>query len=79
MEELTATVARRAGGLPVRVTLRADCRNGRLMQYIARHALVSEQTYQDSQARIEAVFSTRGLDGLRSFGADVEILVRGGE
>ena len=56
---------------------RADCRNGRLMQYIARHAKVREQTYDDSTARIEAVFPADRLDGLRAFGDAVRVLSRG--
>ncbi|MBS3821879.1 MAG: GTPase HflX, partial [Phycisphaerae bacterium] len=36
--DLVELVAERAMGKPVKVELRADCRNGRLMHYIARHA-----------------------------------------
>jgi GTPase len=73
---ITEAVALRAGGETVRVTLRADCRNGKLMQYIAQHAQISEQTYEDSSARIEAVISASWLEGLRTFGDDVEILAQ---
>jgi GTP-binding protein HflX len=71
--ELAEAVARRAGGVPVRVTLRADCRNGRLMQYIAHHARVESQSYDGATACIEALMPTSAVDQLRSFGDDVAI------
>jgi len=71
--ELAETVARRAGGLPVRVTLRANCANGRLMQYIARHARVESQSYDGPLATIEAVIPSGRLDELDGFGTDVSV------
>ncbi len=72
--ELAAEVALRAAGEPVRVTLRANCGNGRLMQYIAQHARVHSRRFSDATAVIEAVFSARHIPPLRHFGQDVEII-----
>jgi GTP-binding protein HflX len=74
IEELAQAVSFRAGGQPVQVTLQADFRNGKLMQYIAQHAVVSEQTYDDSTTRIEATMTAGRLEGLRLFGRDVRIV-----
>ncbi|HOF17657.1 MAG TPA: GTPase HflX, partial [Phycisphaerae bacterium] len=73
-DALAAEVARRAGGMPVRVRLRANCANGRLMQYIARHAQVERQSYADVTAEIDALMPAETLAALRGFGADVEVL-----
>jgi GTP-binding protein HflX len=73
-EELAADVARRANGAPVRISLQADCRNGLLMQYIARHAQVQSEQFRDSTACIEALMEAHHVDQLRRFGADVRIL-----
>jgi len=72
--ELTAAVAERAGGAPVRVHLRADCRDGRLMQYIARHARVERQTYDDATADIEALMPAGKVRQLDTFGDAVEVV-----
>ncbi len=73
-EALGQAVLQRARGHPVRVTLRANYRNGRLMQYLARHATVEQQSYNDSVACIRAVLSAPRLEQLRRFGEDVAIL-----
>jgi len=73
-EALAAGVAARAGGGPVRVTLAANCRNGRLMNYIARHAQVETERFAESTAHIEAVMPARQVDQLRNFGEDVRIV-----
>jgi GTP-binding protein HflX len=78
VEALTANVAERAAGAPVRVTLTADCRDGKLMQYIARHARVESQSFQDATATIEAVIDNRLLDKLRRFGDSVKVLEEAG-
>ncbi|MDY6914135.1 MAG: GTPase HflX [Planctomycetota bacterium] len=78
IDELVDAVARRAGGEPVCVTLRANCRNGRLMQYIAQHADMRDQSFADATAEIEAVMAADCLDRLRAFGDDVEILCQTG-
>lgn len=72
-DELAEEVERRAGGTSVRVRLQADCRNGRLMQYIARHADVERETFEGAVACIDATIPASRLEGLRTFGDDVEI------
>ena len=69
-----AAVSRRLDGSAVRVSLRADCRNGRLMRYIEQHAEVSDRTFVGATARIEAVMSARRLEMLRAFGDDVSVV-----
>ncbi|MCL2700230.1 MAG: GTPase HflX [Phycisphaerae bacterium] len=75
-DALLSTVLQRSGGGTVRVTLRANCRNGKLMQYIAQHAQVERQTYEESTAVIDATMPTNRLAALNSFGADVEVIKR---
>lgn len=70
-EELIEFVRREAGGYPVRVKLHANYRNGRLMNYIAQHADVEHQTYDDAVACIQAVIAASKLEQLRQFGDDV--------
>ena len=77
MEELTAAVSARGGGGQVRVALRADCSNGKLMNYIDRYVKDQSRTYTDSTVEIQAVISARRLEQLRRFGDDVEILSHG--
>ncbi len=74
VESLTQVVAERAGGKAMNVTLRANCRNGRLMQYIAQHAEISRQTYSDATAQIEARMPAGKIEILRRFGSDVEVV-----
>jgi len=66
-DSLIAAVAEQAGGAPQRVRLTADCRNGRLMQYIARHATINKERFCDSRAHIEAVMPARRVEQLRRF------------
>jgi GTP-binding protein HflX len=73
-QELVARVAERARGSARRVTLQADCTNGKLMQYIARHAQVDSESYAGQTVRIEARMALRRVDGLRAFGDDVRIV-----
>jgi len=75
-KELIARVADHHGGSGVRVSLQADCRNGRLMQYIAQYAQVEEQTYKGTTARITARMPARQVEMLRAFGDDVAIVHR---
>jgi GTP-binding protein HflX len=74
VDSLTSAGALAARGAMVRVSLRADCRNGRLMQYIARHATVESQEYQEAVACIEARMPAGALAGLGAFGEDVVVL-----
>ncbi|MCY2924197.1 MAG: GTPase HflX, partial [Planctomycetota bacterium] len=76
VDQLTAAVASASGGAMIRVSLRADCRNGKLMQYIARHAEVASQTYEEAVACIEARMQAGAVGGLRAFGEDV-VVVKG--
>ncbi|MGA2266410.1 MAG: GTPase HflX [Phycisphaerae bacterium] len=74
--ELATEVALRAAGQLVRVTLRANCGNGRLMQYIAQHARVHSRHFDDTIAVLEADFPAKWLPQLGRFGRDVEITRR---
>ncbi|MDP6635267.1 MAG: GTPase HflX [Phycisphaerae bacterium] len=60
-------------GSTVRVVLQANCGNGRLMQYIAQHAQVEKQTYNDSTAEIIAVMPTDKVNMLSAFGDDITV------
>ena len=73
-EQLAVEVARRAAGVPMRITLRANCGNGRLMHYIAQHANVEAESFSGSTARIEALMPAKTIDRLSRFGDDVEII-----
>jgi len=73
VDSLVAAVAQASGGGPVRVSLRADCRNGRLMQYIAQYAVVESQEYDGATARIEALMPAARIDQLESFGRAVQV------
>lgn len=72
--DLAAAVSQRLDGSAVRVSLRANCRNGRLMRYIEQHAEISDRTFVGATARIEAVMSARRLEMLRAFGDDVSVV-----
>jgi len=74
LEQLRAAVARRVGGRAVHIRIRADCRNGKLMRYIARHASIHTENFADSTADIDAVMPARQVGHLRSFGRDVRII-----
>ncbi|MFB3893334.1 MAG: GTPase HflX [Phycisphaerae bacterium] len=76
---LVAEVARRANGQFVRLDVRANCRNGRLMGFLARHARVERQSYDDATCRVEGSISAQYLPQLRSFGQDVQIAEPKGE
>jgi len=73
-ESLIDEVTKAAVGAPMKVQLRANCGNGRLMQYIARHAQVQRETFVDSTAQIEALMHANRIEELRNFGRDVEII-----
>ncbi len=75
-DTLRDKVGSRVSGPPVRVSLAANCANGRLMSYISQYAQVEKSIFKDSTAHIEVVIPTRGLEGLRSFGDDVKIISR---
>jgi GTP-binding protein HflX len=73
-DQVVATVLGRVRGREVTVTLRASAANGRLMQYLARHAKLAARDYQDTQVRLTARLGEKQADALRSFGDDVQIL-----
>jgi GTP-binding protein HflX len=73
-EKLLEEVLKRSGGRNVRVRLRANFRNGKLMGFLAQHAKVETQTYDDSTTQIEASMSADKIEMLRTFGKDVEIV-----
>jgi len=73
---LISVVLERSAGLPVRVTIQANCRNGKLMQFIARYAQVRSQTYLDATACIEADLAVQRVEELRRFGKDVQVEVQ---
>ena len=76
-EAVVAEVLRRIRGRQVRVTIEADCANGRLLQYVSRHARTAEPTYADGSVRLEAVIGENHLPALRRFGRDVKIVPAG--
>jgi GTP-binding protein HflX len=71
---LAAEVARRAGGAQIRVSLQAQCANGRLMQYLARFAREESRTYDGATACIQATMLLAHIDGLKAFGKDVQVM-----
>ena len=73
---LGGEVITRTASPPVRVTLEADCRNGRLMQYIARHARVESESFRDSTAYIKAIMEPKRIEQLHRFGRDVLVVSR---
>jgi len=77
--QLAEEAIRRATGGPVRVSLQADCRNGKLMQYIAHYATVESQRYSDTTAHIEATMDLAHLARLRRFAPDVQIISHSAE
>ena len=71
--DLATEVTNRSAGASVRVLIQADCRNGRLMQYIARHVEVQSQRFEDATAHIEAVIEESKINDLRNFGNSVKV------
>jgi GTP-binding protein HflX len=74
VEKLTELVIARSGGGTVTVTIRANCTNGRLMQFLGRHAQLSGQIYTDSTMEAHAILPQSSLDELARFGKDVEVI-----
>ena len=72
-EKLGKIVCEISRGDTVRVLLHANCGNGRLMQYIAQHAQVEQQTYTDATAEIIAVMPADRVERLSAFGDDVAV------
>ncbi len=76
VEDLAAEVSRRAVGRPQRVKLEANYRNGKLMQYIARHGQIEVEDYNDRAAEIQALMPALRIEQLGRFGDDVKIIER---
>ena len=75
-ELLVADVLARMRGRRVALKLRADFRNGRLMQYLAHHAEVSDQQWGRWTVEMQAVMGTAHADQLGRFAPDVHVLQR---
>jgi GTP-binding protein HflX len=71
---LLAEVIRRSFGEMVKVTVRAACSNGRLMNFINHHLQTEKQSFEDSTATFVGTISPNRLEELRLFGQDVEIV-----
>jgi len=74
IDALTETVRHRLRGGTVTVKLRADFRNGRLMQYIAQHADVRNQQWGTTTVDIDATMGAHQAEGLSQFHPDVDVL-----
>ena len=74
VDELVRQVRRRSGGQPVRLSLRANVTNGKLMRYIAQHAQVASESFADATACIEATMAQSRIEQLRRFEPDVQIV-----
>jgi len=73
-DRLMAAVGRAAAGGRMHVRLRANCGNGKLMNYILSHAEVEKQSYEGATAKIDAVMNADHVEALHAFGEDVTIL-----
>jgi GTP-binding protein HflX len=76
---LVEIASKRMGGSRLRVTIEANCRNGRLMNYIKQYARVLEEAYQDSTMKIVATMAERHVRQLATFGDDVRVVREVGE
>jgi GTP-binding protein HflX len=75
-QDLLEAVTARAVGHSVRVTLSANYRNGRLMQYILQYADIEREDYDDQAVTMDAVLPSARMDELLAFGPDVAILTQ---
>jgi len=73
---LAERVAARSAGEHLAVTIQADCRNGRLMQFITRHAKITSRRFDDATVLMEAVMERHKIDMLGVFGKDVRVFCR---
>ena len=73
-EQLPAEVSRRVLGGQMRITLDANCGQGRLMHFIARHARIESQTFDGATTRIRATLFASRIAELKVFGDDVRII-----
>jgi len=73
-EALLAEVSGRLLGRHMRVTLDANCGEGKLMQFIARHARIESQSFDGGTTRIEATLPASLIAELSAFGDNVRII-----
>ncbi len=73
-DKVVAALSQRMSGQHVTVELNADVTNGRLMQFLARYAQMSNQAYEGRSVKMTATLKQRYLDELRQFHPAVEIL-----
>ena len=74
IEQLAVRIRMLMHGAKVKLRLRADFRNGKLMQYLARHAELGEQDWGDTTVEMEAEMAADHAEGLSRFDGDVEVL-----
>jgi len=72
-DRLVAAVSEKVRGQKVRVTIEADCANGRLMHFLRRYARLSVPTYDGRSVRLDATIGQKHLSALRAFGKDVRV------
>jgi GTPase len=72
--ELVESVTKRLRVNSVHAKLRVNFRNGKAMQFVAQHANVESQEYDDLTANIKVVIPMEKLEQLRAFGKDVEVI-----
>ncbi|NQU75995.1 MAG: GTPase HflX [Planctomycetes bacterium] len=76
IEEMIEDVLARVERGRVSLTLRADFRNGRLMQYLAQHAELSSHQWGPQTVDMQAVMAVADADRLAQFVPDVRVLDR---
>ena len=76
VEAMINQVLSRMRGRRVALKLRADFRNGRLMQYLAQHADVSDRQWSHHTVQMQAVMGAAHADRLAQFDQDVHVLER---
>ena len=72
-DRLVAAVSEKVRGRNVRVTIEADCANGRLIHFLRRYARTSAPTYDGRSVRLDATIGEKHLSALRAFGKDVRV------
>ncbi|RLF43637.1 MAG: GTPase HflX, partial [Thermoplasmata archaeon] len=74
VERINQAVLEKMRSKEIKVTVEADCTNGRLVQYLAHHAHNLDQSYHNHRVRMTATIGQEHLAILRRFGEDVMIL-----
>lgn len=73
-DELVESVTKRLSENQVHAELRVNFRNGKAMQFVAQHANIESQEYDDHAAITKVVMPAAEFRQLQSFGDDVEII-----